>query len=311
MGNTQTKDELLALRPTNGPFMTFKSESSLLQGVVVGFAHKGLTSLPESIGRLTNVKKLFLNDNNLSYLPSSIGMLQKLTDMSLQRNQISELPDSITRCRLLFRVQIESQGVMYVKKGPLGITSLPCWKNETKPWADMTITYAKALHKLELTKYHEEGLTDVSSSIDRLVGCDHVDFSRNEIANLPENITLLSGLTSLDISHNKLTELPIQLSSLSSLKELNISGNQFTRVPTAVLSLGSLQSLDISTNQITRLPYGLTKLKNLEKLVIVDSERMVFVRVAPRGITDLPCWKSGNSLKDLILDDSESPSVDE
>jgi len=57
-----------------------------------------LTSLPESIGRLTNLRSLDLSDNKLSSLPDSISSLQSLNRINLRCNRFvrkPRLPDGV------------------------------------------------------------------------------------------------------------------------------------------------------------------------------------------------------------------------
>ncbi len=54
-----------------------------------------LSSLPAEIGNLTNLKGLYLYDNQLSSLPAEIGNLTNLQWLSLGRNQLSSLPAEI------------------------------------------------------------------------------------------------------------------------------------------------------------------------------------------------------------------------
>ena len=50
-----------------------------------------LTSLPESIGQLTNLIDLRLSNNQLTSLPASIGNLTNLEILSLSDNQLTSL----------------------------------------------------------------------------------------------------------------------------------------------------------------------------------------------------------------------------
>lgn len=54
-----------------------------------------ISELPESIGILSNLQRLYLQYNQISELPESIGKLSKLEWLHLQHNQISVLPEFI------------------------------------------------------------------------------------------------------------------------------------------------------------------------------------------------------------------------
>jgi leucine-rich repeat protein SHOC2 len=60
-----------------------------------------LTTLPDSIGNLTNLVSLRLVDNNLTTLPDSIGNLTNLRELRLYQNQLKTLPDSIANLQQL------------------------------------------------------------------------------------------------------------------------------------------------------------------------------------------------------------------
>jgi len=51
-----------------------------------------LTELPESIKKLTWLKKLDLSGNNLSILPDWIDAFSKLESLDVSRNKLTELP---------------------------------------------------------------------------------------------------------------------------------------------------------------------------------------------------------------------------
>jgi hypothetical protein len=54
-----------------------------------------LTTLPESIGNLSNLKSLWLSYNQLQTLPESIGDLSNLKSLWLSSNQLQTLPESM------------------------------------------------------------------------------------------------------------------------------------------------------------------------------------------------------------------------
>ena len=53
--------------------------------------------MPESIGRLSDLRELYLGDNELARLPDSLGHLTALTTLYLTRNRLDDLPESIGR----------------------------------------------------------------------------------------------------------------------------------------------------------------------------------------------------------------------
>ena len=59
----------------------------------------GLTgAVPAEIGRLSALRKLYLDGNQLTSVPAEIGQLKALTDLSLDGNQLTSLPAEI--CQL-------------------------------------------------------------------------------------------------------------------------------------------------------------------------------------------------------------------
>lgn len=65
-------------------------------GVVsLGLFTKKLTSLPESIGNLTNLQYLGIQNNQLTSLPKSLGSLTNLEHLSLKQNKLTSLPENI------------------------------------------------------------------------------------------------------------------------------------------------------------------------------------------------------------------------
>lgn len=56
---------------------------------------EGVSTIPEEMGRLKNLKKLGLFGNNISELPASMGELSQLEELYIDANPIEKLPESI------------------------------------------------------------------------------------------------------------------------------------------------------------------------------------------------------------------------
>ena len=65
-------------------------------------------TLPESIGQLSQLHELYLDNNLLSTLPESIGQLSQLQELYLNNNQLSTLLESIGRLSQLQQLDLSS-----------------------------------------------------------------------------------------------------------------------------------------------------------------------------------------------------------
>jgi hypothetical protein len=66
-----------------------------------------ITTIPDSISRLTNLEGLFLDGNNIENVPESIGHLSKLVRLNLALNKIKALPESIGNLKNLEDFYVE------------------------------------------------------------------------------------------------------------------------------------------------------------------------------------------------------------
>lgn len=69
-----------------------------------------LTSLPVSICKLTNLRRLYLNDNQLDFegIPSGIGKLCSLEIFSASNNHLEMVPEGLCRCGALKKLNLSS-----------------------------------------------------------------------------------------------------------------------------------------------------------------------------------------------------------
>src|SRR5665647_14644 len=85
------------------------------QIVILNLSYSKLTTLPDSIGQLSQLRELYVAGNQLTTLPDSIGQLTQLRELYVGYNQLTTLPDSIG--------QLAQLQVLYVEHNQL--TTLP------------------------------------------------------------------------------------------------------------------------------------------------------------------------------------------
>ena len=73
---------------------------------MLDLSNNQLTTLPESIGKLQSLKKLFLGNNHFTTLPESITKLQSLEKLYLDHNLLITLPESIGKLQSLIHLDL-------------------------------------------------------------------------------------------------------------------------------------------------------------------------------------------------------------
>jgi leucine-rich repeat protein SHOC2 len=161
-----------------------------------------LTSVPAEIGQLTSLEKLYLGDNQLTSLPAEIGQLTALEELYLEGNQLTSLPAEIG--------QLASLEIV----GP------------PRESADERAGGDRAAHV-----------------------AGEVASRGNRLTSVPAKIGQLTLLKELYLCNNELTSLPAEIGQLTALEELRLGGNLLTSVPAEIGQLTSLKMLDLNNNQ--------------------------------------------------------------
>ena len=91
----------------------------------------GLTSVPESIGGLKDLRRIYLNDNLIASLPQSFASLEALEDVALANNRIEAFPEVLVGLPSLRNLDL---------RGNSRITALPPNIGDMKALRTLTLS---------------------------------------------------------------------------------------------------------------------------------------------------------------------------
>jgi len=210
--------------------------------VELNLANLQVTSLPEIIGDLDNLKILNIRESAIETLPESFGNLKNLNELYALNSKLKILPESFGELRNLEYLELK-----YTQ-----ITSLP-------------ESFGK-LQNLKKAEISCNPLTTLPESFGELRNLKKVDLNNNQLNTLPESLSNLKKLERIDLKLNKLTFLPESIGYLENVIELHAENNQLTSLPNTIEGMKALEWLDLSNNNLTSLPSSLKKLDNLKTI---------------------------------------------
>jgi len=231
----------------------------------LGLNGENTTLIPPSIGRLKNLKCLYLSKTaNLVTLPEEIGDLVSLTKLILIDSKIASLPSSIGRLKNLKCLYLSRTVNLVTLPEEIGdlvsltklilidskIASLPSSIGRLKTLTDLDLRFTKnlaylpeeigdlaMLNRLYL-KY--SGIVSLPPSIGRLKYLERLDLRcTKNLVNLPEEIGDLATLNALYLGGSGIVSLPPSIGRLTNLKELQLycKANTELRLPEEILNL--------------------------------------------------------------------------
>jgi internalin A len=139
-----------------------------------------LTEVPEAIASLTQLRELYLTNNQLTSVPQTIASLTQLRKLSVTNNQLTSVPQMIASL-----AQLRELDLSYNQ-----LTSVP-----------QTIASLTQLKKLYLS-YNQ--LTSVPEVIASLTQLRELYLTNNQLTSVPEVVASLTQLTRLVLDENPL-----------------------------------------------------------------------------------------------------------
>ena len=228
-----------------------------------------LTSVPAEIGQLTSLEKLYLGDNQLTSLPAEIGQLTSLTELYLEGNQLTSLPAEIGQLASLEILDIRKNQLTSVLAEIGQLTSLERLHLDGNRLTSVPANIGQLTLLKELYLFNNE-LTSLPAEIGQLTALEELRLGGNLLMSVPAEIGQLTSLETLFLYNNKLTSVPAEIGQLTSLRELDLSGNRLTSVPAEIGQLTSLKQLNLSCNKLTSLPAAIRELRAAGCYVVLD-----------------------------------------
>ena len=187
--------------PNNIQFLTFLE--------VLRVSNNQLLELPEELGVLTRLKKLFLNENSLQFLPRNLfSKMVGLEEIYLYKNQLEDICDSSSS---IFD-NMKHLKFLDIHSNHLTIFNI---------FTEMPILDSLLLSYNQLQ--HINGL-------DKCYNLTNLDLNNNKISEFPSDILKLKKLSTLNLQNNDLNSIPNTLGLMNNLIRLNIEGNPLKRL---------------------------------------------------------------------------------
>jgi len=201
-----------------------------------------LTHLTHTIGNLTNLKTLILDNNQIIVLPENLGNLINLRILSLRNNQLSSLPVTVGNLNKLEQLYLSNNR----------LNSLP-----------KTFKNLKKLQMMLLNGNHFRSIPDALINMTEL---RILHFHENDLTSLPKAIENNKNLTILKLEWNSLTKIPETLGNITKLKTLRLNNNKIKSIPLSIGNLKNLECLHLYDNELSSLPESLGDLNKLQEL---------------------------------------------
>jgi len=158
-----------------------------------------ITEIPAEIGKLKNLKAVYIDDSWITKIAPEIGNLTELRSLSISNSPLSKLPSEIGNLTNLSALTCN-----YCK-----FTEIP--------------EQVFNLTKLSWLSFSGNQITEISQQIGKLKNLRGLQIGENKLTTLPSQIGNITKLRYLSLSGNPLSSLPKELGNLKYLAAINLS----------------------------------------------------------------------------------------
>lgn len=228
-----------------------------------------LRALPDFIWQLTNLESLNISDTGLGTLSESVGKLTRLGALFASRNELTTLPESIGQLSQLKFLTLGANKLNRLPSSMGQCTQLEYLDIANNPLKELP-EFIRLLTKLRTLHVWKTRLTELPSFIGELTQLEFLDISNNQITTLPDSLAALSNLTGLTLGDTlggmPLAKLPDCIRQLTNLRAIDARGCELTSLPDWLGELGELVRLDFGYNGLTEIPLSVARLDKLKSV---------------------------------------------
>ena len=290
-----------------------------------GVICNGLKSLPKEIGKLQNLKTLYIANSLIEELPEEISQLEYLTDLEIYNNPyMSKFPMSITKLPRLVAVNLSNNKQWDAEEIYNGIDALA--KGVSQTYLQLFYCNNTNLEALpeSFGNFKRIGLLDLAfNKIKGALPAFGYDFNpvqvfldNNEITSIPTGFCGYNDIEEFSANYNKLTKFP-NMFSINGLpiagvsfayneidgfdgeedgsfngmyvNSLNLAGNKLTTFPVALAtSKSAIGQINLAANQIAEIPEGAFTGENSFMFESID--------LTANLLTEIPAELNGKNL---------------
>lgn len=228
---------------------------------------KGITYLPEEIGRLTQLKTIDLTSQNPSDLPDSLVELVNLKKLILPGHRFTKFPPVLLNMPNLEELDLHSAKIKTIPDGIDKMQSLRILRLTATQLADFPDSFGN-LQNLETLDISYCAIQKLPECFAKLENMKCFAASKNQLGEFPAVMRHWEKLERIYLVANGITEIPNWIGELTEIYDIVISSNNIEFIPDAIGNLKNLDTLNMRFNLLKEIPNSITKLKKLKTLGI-------------------------------------------
>ena len=220
---------------------------------ILRVSNNQLLSIPNGLGALTRLKKIYLNENSLQFLPPNLfSKMIGLEEIYLYKNRLENICDNNSS---IFD-NMKHLKFLDIHSNYLTVFNI---------FTEMPI-----LDSL-LLSYNQ---IQYVNGLDKCYNLTNLDLNNNKIMDFPSDILKLKKLKTLNLQNNDLNGIPNTLGLMNNLVRLNIEGNPLKRLVGKMRNCSTEELKNYLKSRITDVDFENAPMSKEDLYDINDSTNM-------------------------------------